>query len=301
MPEILRKPIFKAGKTYDGRLISKKQVKEAYENTVAMLDDGYKIPVKLGHEDFNQISKGWLMNLVLDDDTIFADFVDLDMEIYQSFQSGKLPSVSIELRNKVYWKDEKYSNVISAVAMLGIDQPAIQFKSEVSTWFKYHENINEGVNMPEEKSEKFVIEQFEAQKKEIESYKAKIENFEAVIQEKDTLISEQENQIEIFKAKVQEQEKKEFETRKTSLIEKFESEVIAKNRLQPSEKDKVLQTFEALNYDVEKCENIISTYASLPEGVLTKEFASTTESDVQLNKFDKAFGVTEDDKKKYRG
>lgn len=288
--EILRRPIFKAGKAVDGRTILEKEVKNVYENTKALLDDGFTVALKLGHRDTDQIAKGWIKNIVFENNTIFADFIDMNLEIYQSITDGKLPNVSVEIMDKIEWQERTYKGVITAVALMGIDTPALFFETG-KEGVNYFEFIN--TNYKEKTMEKEI---YEAKIKELEnqltlmtSTNEKISTFEAKLKEKDELIEAQKKQVLEFEAKLKKFEAEKFEAQKTRILEIFENEVIAKGKINPSDKDSVVELFEAVNFDADKCEKLINTYKNLPDSALTKEFGVQTEKETNEYRNDKIY------------
>lgn len=291
--EILHRPIFKVGKAIDGRIITEKEVKQVYENTKSLLQDGFTVALKLGHRDTDQIAKGWVKDVFFENNQIFADFVDMDLEIYQAVNSGKLPNVSVEITSEIEWNGKTYQGVISAVALLGIDTPALFFENNKNGVF-YFEFVKN--NIDDEK--KMGNEIYEAKIKELENQitqmnvvNDKIDKYEAKIKEQSELIETYKKQVIEFEAKLKVFEAEKFETLKNAVLITFEKEVIEKGKINPSDKDKVIALFEAVNFDKEKCENLISTYKNLPDSILTKEFGVQTEIETkEAGRFYKQLG-----------
>lgn len=133
--------IWKVGQTTDGRSISKKDIQDAYTATSKLLQEGYTIPVKLGHDDSGQIAHGWVSNLRVEGDSLYCDLNNLDDMTFKAIQEKRLPNRSIELFINMKWQDKTYGKVIKAVALLGTDTPALFLQPAMA--YKYNDELYE--------------------------------------------------------------------------------------------------------------------------------------------------------------
>jgi len=293
--------IWKVGKTIDGRTITKKDVETAFQNTNGLIKEGYTIPLRSGHDDNTQEAKGWVTNLRLENNSIYADFENVDNEIYNKIATGRLPHRSIEIWSNFTWKDKQFKNTIKAVALLGSDTPAF-FLEPIQA---YENNEPYDVFLMENAKNKTMEFTMDFEKKynelkvEYETYKARevnelSEKFDAVqkqVEKYQAEINEHVKQKEELEARVKEFQAKEFETQKQSIIDSFKSKVLEKGKLTPADAKGVYETFEALEYDKEKCEKLIKTFESLPESDLTQEYGAehTPEQTEREDELEKKF------------
>lgn len=119
--------IFKAGTTSDGRKVTADMVRQIVENTNnAMQSSNLSIPLKLGHNDMDQASKGWITNIRQVGSSIIADITDVPDDVAEKIKGGYLKNKSVELmQDFITTAGKKLKGyLLSAVAMLGIDTPA---------------------------------------------------------------------------------------------------------------------------------------------------------------------------------
>lgn len=107
---------------------------------LSMKVSGYVPPIKLGHTDaqrFLQQSNGapalgWVAALRRVGDTVVADFKDVPSSLIDLIRKRLYNSVSIELMPKVEYAGQTFKNVLSAVAVLGAELPAVKGLKELS-------------------------------------------------------------------------------------------------------------------------------------------------------------------------
>jgi hypothetical protein len=124
--------IFKVGKWRDslGRPVNvdNAMVDQIVENFASLNSvPGYNVPIKLGHNDrVGEPAYGWVSDLRNEDGVLTADFADMDPAIVDAISKRRYNTVSIELAPKVQFGDKTFRNVLSGVALLGAEWPAVK-------------------------------------------------------------------------------------------------------------------------------------------------------------------------------
>jgi hypothetical protein len=128
--------IYRSGKTIDGRVITRQEIREVYKNTTEqILSKGVTIPLKFGHWDQDQTLKGEVVALEMkrrkrkklnvSELSLIAkvNFTDV---AYDLWKAGKLKNVSAEIMPEgVDENGREFGSYLSGLALLGIDPPAI--------------------------------------------------------------------------------------------------------------------------------------------------------------------------------
>ncbi len=136
---VMEIPVFRSGFTIDGREFPRSVVKAIVKNTKQhLLEKGFTVPLKFGHEDRNQFLKGKVLDLrlarrkrkglkgVLSNDLFIMAKVHFFGEAWELFKMGRLPNFSIELAPKGFDADgNQFGPHVSGLAMLGVEAPAI--------------------------------------------------------------------------------------------------------------------------------------------------------------------------------
>ncbi|MCM8808166.1 MAG: hypothetical protein NC926_09575, partial [Candidatus Omnitrophica bacterium] len=179
--EIKNKEIFAAG-VWNGD----KYTVEDLDNIVKAfyeLKGRRDVPLKLGHDEKQELlqrdgypAAGWLVELRREGKKLIGDFAKVPKKIAELIEKGAYRRVSAE----IIWnyRDNEtgkvYPKVLSAVALLGADIPAV---SSISAWSSlYHDELlQENIHfytIDFEKEDKYMIEEL---KKELEEIKKKYE------------------------------------------------------------------------------------------------------------------------------
>lgn len=101
---------------------------------------GFRPPLKLGHTDAQRFlgqnngapALGWVSALRRVGDKIVADFSDVPASLIDLIRKRLYNSVSIELLPKLTYNGSTFENVLSAVAVLGAELPAVKGLKELS-------------------------------------------------------------------------------------------------------------------------------------------------------------------------
>lgn len=90
---------------------------------------GFAVPIKLGHNKrVGEPAFGYAENIHLSSDgnIVLADFNDVPPEIVDAVNEKKYNTVSVEIWPQVTYDGKTYPNVLSGVALLGAEWPAVK-------------------------------------------------------------------------------------------------------------------------------------------------------------------------------
>lgn len=103
---------------------------------------GYRPPLKLGHDDAQKFigqnkgsgapALGWVHNLRRIGNKVVADFKDVPSKLLDMIRQKRYNSVSIEMLPSLEFDGKNYSTVLTAVAILGAELPAVKGLKELS-------------------------------------------------------------------------------------------------------------------------------------------------------------------------
>ena len=94
------------------------------------LGDNHHVPLKFGHNDKQPMTDGypalgWVSDVWVKDDKLIAKFESVPAIVKKAFDAKLYRHVSVELDVDVEHRGKKYKYVLSAVALLGADIPAV--------------------------------------------------------------------------------------------------------------------------------------------------------------------------------
>lgn len=195
MPNINAVEIFAVG-TWNGDTYSVNDLQEMVDNfneTKSLI----KPYLKLGHNDEQELLKkdglpaaGWIENLRLAGEKLVADFVEVPEKIYQLIKNKAYKKVSSEIFWNLKVGEKSYNRLLSGVALLGSDLPAVSTLSDILALYNLKEENNivlksyQFINEEREKMDelekqlleaKELLEAEKKEKKELLVYKAKAE------------------------------------------------------------------------------------------------------------------------------
>lgn len=107
------------------------------------LRDLHKVPLKFGHNPEQQITDGlpaigWVDKLWVEGTKLFARFVDLPSIVFDALKKKLYRRVSIELDFDVEHMSSNYPMVLTGVALLGADLPAVNTLADLATYLDDH-------------------------------------------------------------------------------------------------------------------------------------------------------------------
>lgn len=114
------------------------------------LGDVLKVPLKLGHNDEQEMTDGqpalgWVTALHVDAEAtppkLIAEFDDVPSIVHEAFEKKLYRAVSIELDFDVRHKDIMYDFVITAVALLGADMPAVNVLNDLASFMSRNSQL----------------------------------------------------------------------------------------------------------------------------------------------------------------
>lgn len=103
------------------------------------LKDYHRVPLKFGHNDEQpmtdgQPALGWMDNVWVEGNKLMAHFSDMPELVYNAMKAKLYRNVSIELDMGVEHKGNYYTWVLSGVALLGADIPAVNTLSDLQAY-----------------------------------------------------------------------------------------------------------------------------------------------------------------------
>lgn len=112
-----------------------KSVADAAKGLSAVLSP----PLKMGHNDEQPMTDGQprlgnVSNVTYTDGALRADFMNLPDVVYDAIKARLYDSLSIELDANVEYKSNNYPYVLTAVALLGADLPAVNTLDDLSSY-----------------------------------------------------------------------------------------------------------------------------------------------------------------------
>lgn len=134
--EVKEAEIFAVGK-WNGFNFTVKDL-EGIASAFNKLSEFHKVPLKLGHNKKQPItdgqpSLGWVDGVWVSGKKLMAHFVDVPKILIEAMDKRLYRTVSIELDRDVSFKGMKFNNVLSAVALLGADIPAVGNLADLKT------------------------------------------------------------------------------------------------------------------------------------------------------------------------
>lgn len=112
---------------------------ESFEKTKS------KLPpyLKIGHDPEQKLVQkdgmpaiGWVKNLYVLGDKLIADFCNIPKKIYELIQARSYRKVSAEIYFNLGIGEETYSKLLSGIALLGADTPAVMNLNDILAYYK---------------------------------------------------------------------------------------------------------------------------------------------------------------------
>lgn len=226
--------IFSVGK-WNGMEFSEDDIDAIVESFNTLALNG-RVPLKLGHNDEQSMTDGqpalgWVSKVWREGEKIMADFTSVPTVIYEAIKNKLYNFVSVELLQDAEQDGSRYPWVLSAVALLGADRPAVSNLQELSrltmSCRKAYSFARAGtINFTGAKATMAEVN-VEATLAELAELKAKLATFSA---ENDAIKAERDKIIEDGK-------KEKAAAIKAAVEQKFESAIAAK-RLLPAARER---------------------------------------------------------------
>lgn len=218
--------IFAAGK-WNGYNITLRDLEDIV-SSFESLGDYHKVPLKFGHNDKQPMTDGepalgWVDKIWVDynqkPEKLMATFTDIPDPVSQAIKKKLYRKVSVELDFGVKHKGKLYTTVLSGVALLGADLPAVNVLADLDAYmtaknksslafdsqavFTLNSNFEE-TNMPlSEKEEKELRAQAaKADTLEAENKKLKDDTAEFQRNEEKRLADEKKNKVQMRRKEI---------------------------------------------------------------------------------------------------
>lgn len=112
----------------------------------AALADNHKVPLKFGHNDDQPMTDGypalgWVTKVWVKGDKLMAHFTNVPAIVKKAFDAKLYRHVSVELDVDVEHRGKKYKYVLSAVALLGADIPAVNTLNDLTHYLDGGERL----------------------------------------------------------------------------------------------------------------------------------------------------------------
>ena len=110
------------------------------------LGDNHHVPLKFGHNDKQPMTDGypalgWVSDVWVKDDKLIAKFESVPTIVKKAFDAKLYRHVSVELDVDVEHRGKKYKYVLSAVALLGADIPAVNTLNDLKHYLDGGERL----------------------------------------------------------------------------------------------------------------------------------------------------------------
>lgn len=222
------------------------------------LREVHKVPLKFGHNDEQpmtdgQPALGWVEKIWTEAGKLFAHFTDVPEVVYDAVKSKRYRHVSVELDMGVEHKGNHYPWVLSGVALLGADIPAVNTINDLTTYMGREElSFSKRVafsaiqgTVTKTKEAVMADEKLEAQVRALQAQVDQLtEQNKVFAREKVEL----ESQVTEFKAKeelnAKKAEKAKFAQARTDLEGRLE-ELVKADVITPAQREKFMAEFKA--------------------------------------------------------
>lgn len=271
--------LFAAG-TWNGMRFSKDDLEE-FVTSYQALEGILKIPLKMGHNNEQPLTDGqpalgWVSNVKVKAGKLVADFTDLPDIVYNAIKKKLYNTLSIELFQDVEYKKNKFPFVLSGVALLGADLPAVNVLSDLSAYMssdvKFANSVQFTLNQEP-------TEEGDIMSKELE---ARIAALEGQLKASNDSVSELTGQLATSKAQAAEfktksealvlaQTKAAFSTKKDALVVKLDN-LVKGDLITPAQRDAF--TAQIKDGDMASIDVVQSTYDALTAGIDVTRFST---------------------------
>lgn len=259
------------------------------------LSEVHQVPLKFGHNDEQPMTDGfpalgWVKDVWVQYNKLMARFTDVPEIVYNAIKSKLYRNVSVELDMGVEHKGRYYSLVLSGVALLGADIPAVNTLADLKTFMgrddglKFDKRVaftavsvnNGGVKMP-------TVEELEAA---LAAEKAKTQALEGQVSTFSAEKVELEGKVAWFEAENKRREENDrkamFSAKKTDLTEKLDG-LVKSEVITPAQREKFMADWKDDEATIEKIEFAVSMLGDgkADKGLGTKEAGKvgTTDQD----------------------
>lgn len=259
------------------------------------LKEVHDVPLKFGHNDEQKMTDGqpalgWVGELFVKGEKLMAKFIDMPKIVHDAMKKKLYKHVSIELEYGVEHKGSVYDLVLSGVALLGADIPAVNTIADLTSYMSKD---------PLSFKKRVAFTAININKKEedfnmgaLEDAQAKIATLEAEGKAKDAKLKtftkdkvDSDSKIAEFEAKeakkVEDEEIAYFAKAKTDMTSKLE-QMVKDEVITPAQREKFTAEYSDDKSVIERLEftlNVLSEGAKGTKGMDTTEHGKDTIDD----------------------
>lgn len=147
MANTLTAEIFAVGK-WNGMTFQRADL-DAIVKAFSRFRDLLKVPLKLGHNDEQPLTDGmpalgWVDDVWIEGQKLMGRFADVPDIVFNAIKTKRYRKVSCELDMDVDFKGEKHPLVLTAVALLGADIPAVSTLSDLTAYMSRGSELRAG-------------------------------------------------------------------------------------------------------------------------------------------------------------
>jgi len=206
-----------------------------------------RVPLKFGHNEKQAVADGqhalgWVSEVWVKGNTLLGRFNDMPNIVFNAMEKKLYKTVSIEASFNVKYKNETFKNVLTGVALLGADLPAVNNLKDLTAYMSAdHNNLLLGdavVFTHKDKEGDTMSDKEELLAKQL---KESQDNFAA--SETARVKAEGEAKVEKDKADklIADSETAKFEAAKTSVTNDLES-LVKEKKITPAKRDELIGT-----------------------------------------------------------
>lgn len=284
----LKVEIFAVGK-WNGMTFDVEDL-DSMASSFEALKDVHQPALKFGHnkeQPFTdgQPALGWINKVMVEGNKLFANFTDMPKIVYDAMKAKLYKNVSIELDMEVEHKGSSYAYVLSGVALLGADLPAVNTLADLTNYMSRNSEITfkkrvafTAINI-KSKTKEFSMNELEMALAKIakleatnEAQATSINTFSTDKVNSDVTIAKFEAQV---KADELAAEKLFFATAKTDMTDKLET-LVKSETITPAQRENFMSKFEDDKSKIESLNFTLDILSAGKEGTKGMDKDDTT-------------------------
>jgi len=253
MAKSLKVEVFAIGK-WNGMTFTKHDL-QAIVSAFHAIGSNLQVPLKMGHNDEQpftdgQPALGWVTDLELtSDNKIMALFEDVPEIVYKAFETKLYKNVSIELAMGVDYKGNHYPYVLSGVALLGADIPAVNTLSDLQAYMSSDFSIEKRAAFTAVQTKQTYSSKGDDMddKERIASLEAQVKNFQSEIDRLSSDLVKAQTNLAENKAKfraLEQAEEVRKEGEKRNLMETQLNSMVQGGKISPAMRDEFMRDYD---------------------------------------------------------
>lgn len=213
------------------------------------LKDVLQVPLKFGHNEEQQMTDGqpalgWVSDVYVKGQKLVAEFSDIPDIVFNAMQKGLYKNVSVEVDFDVSYKKNFYDFVLTGVALLGADLPAVNNLNSL-TQYMTRDSVHAFSKI--ESAEYYAASSHESfnigdnDMNELEKAKAELEQIKLKAKLDTEKFATERKSWEASEAERKKKEAVEKFSRDKKALEKKIEELIASKQMFPAQRDELLK------------------------------------------------------------